>query len=131
MISIALMMVPVLLTKPPPIVGVRLPDRSPPNARSPAVSPKLKVLPVLEDPVPAAYVVLAFVPVSTKDQPSGRVLTSLVVPALAKLLKSCVWGVLMVVSGTCACTQEVTKIDKAKVQLKEWFLVMKRGLLVT
>ena len=45
---------PVLLVKQAPIVGLRLPERSPPKARSafPA-APKLYVLPALLEPVPA------------------------------------------------------------------------------
>jgi hypothetical protein len=43
------------------------------------------VSPLLPEPVPAVYVVLAFVPVSMKSQPVG---TAVDVPVLARELKS-------------------------------------------
>ncbi|AMY08735.1 hypothetical protein LuPra_01939 [Luteitalea pratensis] len=65
-----------------------MPLRRPPNARSVLLAaPKLKVSPVLSEPVPARYVVLALVPLSLKSQPAGTAV--LAVPLLASVLKSC------------------------------------------
>src|SRR4051812_49310163 len=64
---------PVLLVKLAPIVGTSEPDRRPPRARSAKADdvPKLYVSPALLDPVPAPYVLPAFVPDSEKSHPAG------------------------------------------------------------
>src|SRR5262249_54010769 len=66
-------------------MGTTLPVRSPPNARSVLLAaPKLYVSPVVEEPVPAVYVVFALVPDSAKVHPPGVVLE---VPVFASVLK--------------------------------------------
>ena len=68
-----------------PITDIRDPDCNPPKALSVAVPvPKLKVSPVVEAPVPAANVLLAFVPVSNNFQPAGKTED---VPEVIRVLK--------------------------------------------
>ena len=98
MVSDVIVLVPALLRNWAPTSGMRLPLRRPPNARSVLpVAPKLYVSPVLLEPVPAVYVVLALVPDSENSQPSG---TALDVPVPASVLKSCVYGVPNAVRST-------------------------------
>src|SRR3569833_178344 len=70
---------------------MRLPLCRPPKARSdePA-APKLYVSPPVPLPVPAVYVVLAFVPLSLHAQPAGTVLE---VPVVSSVSKLCVYAV--------------------------------------
>src|SRR5438093_6314705 len=93
---------PVLFVKQAPIVGSRVPLCNPPSARSvePA-EPKLYVSPALLLPVPAVYVVFALASDSEKAQPSGQPgAAAFDVPLEARVLKSCVYALPMVVSET-------------------------------
>jgi uncharacterized RDD family membrane protein YckC len=82
---------PVLFVNDAPVVGMRVPDRNVPKARSgmPA-APKLYTSPALSLPVLAAYASLlrALVPDSARYQPVGSVV--LVVPLVASVSNVCV-----------------------------------------
>ena len=86
---------PVLLMKVPPRIEMRVPLRNCPSARSvgAAAEPKLYVLPVLLEPVPAIYEVSAFVPDSENPQPAGVFPGKVPEPDETRESKFCVTGV--------------------------------------
>src|ERR1041384_4003860 len=93
--SSELIVPPVLLMKVPPRIEMRVPLRSCPRARSvgAAAEPKLYVSPALPEPVPAVYVVFAFVLDSENPQPAGVFAAKVPVPDETRESKFCVTGV--------------------------------------
>ena len=98
------------------MMGTRLPVRRPPNARSVLLAaPKLYVSPVVEEPVPAVYVVFAPVPDSAKVHPSGVVLEVLVIASVLKLSHAdvssavrLIFGGTLSVNAVCAVQPELS-----------------------
>src|SRR3569623_860756 len=82
---------PVLLVNEPPIVGISVPLRSSPNARSVlAAAPYLYTSPVVEAPVSTAYCSLSRAPPppSVIYQPTGSVVLVVLPAVLERVLKS-------------------------------------------
>jgi len=113
---------PVLLMKVPPRIEMRLPLRNCPRARSvgAAAEPKLYVSPALPEPVPAVYVVFAFVPDSENPQPAGVFAAKVPVPDETRESKFCVTGVpkleiftAVVVSADAGC-ENFSKVSDPK-----------------
>lgn len=85
---------------------------NPPKARSLLPSaPKLYVSPAMSEPVPALYTVLALVLVSRKCQPVGT--TVLLIPVVAKISKSWVYGTPNEVRGTVPSARAGTAVAMA------------------
>src|SRR5687767_7932445 len=98
------MVLPVLLVNEAPIVGITVPDCSPPKARSVVeVVPKLYALPAFEDPLPITYISSSWPPPpdSVNSHPAGKVLNG-PVPVEARVLKSWLYGEFKVVKLTWA-----------------------------
>ena len=113
---------PALLMKVPPRIEMRVPLRNCPRARSvgAAAEPKLYVSPALPEPVPAVYVVFAFVLDSENPQPAGVFAAKVPVPDETSESKFCVTGVAkleiltaVVVSADAGC-ENFSKVSDPK-----------------